>query len=84
MCVCSSASCSVTEPNKCKRMCEPKSILAMFTLSARALVPGQRHQTVLCSRRVGRGGGCVGCDRTPPRAEKVRLEVTCSAENVNL
>ena len=37
------------------------------------------------SRRVGRGGGCVGCDSTPPpRAEKVRLEVTYSAENVNL
>ena len=34
-----------------------------------------------------RQGGCVECDRTPPPphgAEKVRLEVTCSAENVNL
>ena len=32
-----------------------------------------------------RQGGCVGCDRPPPqRAEKVRLEVTCLAENVNL
>ena len=30
-------------------------------------------------------GGCIGSDGTPPpRAEKVRLEVTCSAENVNL
>ena len=37
----------------------------------------------LVYRRVGKGG-CVGCDRTPPWAEKVRLEVTCSAENVNL
>ena len=37
-----------------------------------------------CNRRVGRGGGCVGCDRTSPRAEKVRLERTCSAEKREL
>ena len=41
------------------------------------------------SRRVGTGGGGGGVRRVrshppPPRAEKVRLEVTYSAENVNL
>ena len=44
--------------------------------------PSKRHWN-----QARRQGGCVGCDRTPPppsRSKKVYLEVTCSAENVNL
>ena len=55
----------------------------MIVVSDEMIVVGDKM--IVVSRRVGRG--VLGCDRTPPpppRAEKVRLEVTCSAENVNL
>ena len=78
---------SVQQISQCCSCSHQTGGLARKRFLRTTLLPrGRRSKCPIQARR--QGGGCVGCDRTPPpippQAENVRLERTCLAEKRRL